>query len=70
MQEYDAGKTKYPLQKDANLVKQKYMTQETATQNIKNQIKSSAKNEKMEEHKSNPMHGQFWQDCERPLVDK
>jgi len=57
MQEYDARKTKYRLQKDANLIKQKYMTQETATQNIMNQLKSSTENEKMEEHKKKPMHG-------------
>jgi hypothetical protein len=28
VQEYDTGKTKYSLQKEANLIKQKYMTQE------------------------------------------
>jgi len=70
VQEYDTRKTKYPLQKDANLIKQKYMTQETATQNIKNKLKSSTKNEKMEGNKRNPMHGQFYQDLERPSVDK
>ena len=64
MQEYDARKTKYPLQKNANLIKQIYMTQETATQNIKNQLKSSTKNEKTDGHKRNPMHGQFYRDCE------
>jgi hypothetical protein len=57
MKEYDAVKTKYLLQKDANLITQKYMTQETATQNIKNQLKSSTENEKMEEYKKKPMHG-------------
>jgi hypothetical protein len=36
VQEYDAGKTKYSLQKEANLIKQKYMTQGTALQNTKN----------------------------------
>ena len=36
MQEYDTGKTKYSLQKEANLIKQKYMAKETAAQNIKN----------------------------------
>jgi hypothetical protein len=70
VQEYVARKIKYPLQKDANLIKQKYMTQETAIQNIKNQLKSSTKNEKMEGHKRNPMHGQFYQDHERPSEDK
>jgi hypothetical protein len=70
VQEYEGGKTKYPLQKDANLIKQKYMTQETATQNIKNQLKSSTENEKMEGHMRNPMHGQFYWVHERPSVDK
>jgi len=41
VQEYDAGKTKYSLQKEAHLIKEKYMTQETAAQNIKNQLKST-----------------------------
>jgi len=70
VQEYDARKTKYSLQKDANLIKQKYMTQETATQNIKNQLQSSTKNKKMEVQKRNPVHGQFYRDRERPSVDK
>jgi hypothetical protein len=30
VQGYDAGKTKYSMQKEANLIQQKYMTQETA----------------------------------------
>jgi hypothetical protein len=34
----DTGKTKYSLQKEANIRKQKYQTQETAAQNIKNQL--------------------------------
>ena len=33
------------------------MTQETTAQNIKNQLKSSIENEKIEELKSKPMHG-------------
>ena len=70
MQEYDARKTKYPLQKEANLIKQNYMTQETVTQNIKNQCKSSNENEKMEKHKRKPMCGQFYRDHKRPSVDK
>jgi hypothetical protein len=41
VQECDAGKTKYSLQKEANLIKQKYLKQETAAQNIKTQLKSS-----------------------------
>jgi hypothetical protein len=46
------------------------MTQETAAQNIKNQFKSSTENEKIEEHKGKPMHGQFYWDLERPPADK
>ena len=59
-QEYDTGKIKYSLQKEANLIKQKYITQETAAQNIKNQLKSSNENEKTEELKRKPMNGQFY----------
>jgi len=68
VQEYDAGKTKHSLQKDANLIKQKYMTQETAEQNTNNQLKSSNEKEKTEELKSKPRHGQFCRDLERPSV--
>jgi hypothetical protein len=46
------------------------MTQETAAQNIKNQLKSSTENEKIEELKRKPMHGQFYWDLEKPSVDK
>ena len=35
------------------------MTQETAAQNIKYQLKSSFKNKKTEEFKRKPMHRQF-----------
>jgi hypothetical protein len=41
VQKYDAGKAKCSLEKDSNLIKQKYMTQETAAQKIKYQLKSS-----------------------------
>jgi hypothetical protein len=37
-------KYKCSLQKEANLIKQKYITQETAAENIKNQHKSSTEN--------------------------
>jgi hypothetical protein len=47
----DIGKAKLTLQKETNLIKQKYVTQETAAQNIKNQHKSSTENEKIEELK-------------------
>jgi len=45
------------------------MTQETAAQNIKSQLKSSTENEKIVETKRKPMHGQFYLDPERPSVD-
>ena len=43
VQDYDAGKTRYSLQKEANLTKQEYITQETAAQNIKNQLSPALK---------------------------
>jgi len=43
VQGYDAGKTKYSLQKEANLTKQEYITQETAAKNIKNQLSLALK---------------------------
>jgi hypothetical protein len=46
------------------------MTQETAAQNIKNQLKSSIDCKKIEELKSQSMYGQFYRDLERPSVDK
>jgi len=70
LHEYDTRKNKYSPQKEANLIKQKYMTQETAAQNIKNQLKSSTEKEKTEELRRKPMHGQFYWDNERPSVDK
>jgi hypothetical protein len=70
VQKYDTGKTKYYLQKESNLRKQKYMTQETAAQNIKNQLKSSNENEMREELKRKPLNGQFYWDLERSSVDK
>ena len=40
-------------------------------QNIKNHLKnSSTENKKVEELQSNPMHGKFYQDLERPSADK
>jgi hypothetical protein len=56
VQEYYTRKVKYSLQKEATLIKQKYMKQEAATQNI-NKLKSSTANEKKEEIKNKPMHG-------------
>jgi len=68
--EYDARMTKYSLQKEANLIKQKYMTQKIAAQNIKNNLKSSTENKTIEELKRKPMHGQFYQDIARPSAGK
>jgi hypothetical protein len=65
VQERDAGKTKYSVRKEANLIKQIYMTQETTAQNSKNQLKSGIENEKIEELKIKPMHWQFYHDFER-----
>jgi hypothetical protein len=70
VQEYDAGKTKYFVQKEANLIKQIYMKQETAAQSVKNQLKSSIESKTVEELKRKPVHGQFNQDLERPPGDK
>jgi anti-sigma28 factor (negative regulator of flagellin synthesis) len=58
------------VQKEANLIKQKYIKSETAALNIKNQLKSSIESEKIEELKSKPMQGNFCPDIERPSVDK
>ena len=57
VQEYYTRKAKYSLQKEANLIKQKYMKQESATQNINNHLKASTANEKKEEIKNKPKHG-------------
>jgi len=46
------------------------MTQVTAAQNIKNQLKPSIENKKTEALKSKPMHGQFYQELERPSANK
>ena len=46
------------------------MRQETAAQNINNQLKSSTENEKTGEMKKKPMHGKFYQQLERPSADK
>lgn len=58
------------MQKEANLIKQKYIKPETVAVNIKNQRKSSIENVKIEELKSKPMQGHLYQDIERPSVDK
>jgi hypothetical protein len=44
----------------ANLIKRKYMKQETAAQNIKNQHKSNTENKTTEELRRTPMHTQFY----------
>jgi len=43
------GKPNTLCKKEANLIKQKCMTQETVAQNIKKHLKSSIENEKIEE---------------------
>jgi hypothetical protein len=53
VQKYDTGKTKYSLHKEFNLTRQEYMTQETAAQKIRNQLKSSTEHEKIQELKGN-----------------
>jgi hypothetical protein len=45
------------------------MTEETSAQIIKNQLKSRFGNEKIEELKKKPMHGQFHQELERISLD-
>jgi hypothetical protein len=55
-----AGKPR-TVQEEINLIKQKYMIQETAVQNIKNKLKSCAENKKTE-LKSRLMHGQFYRE--------
>jgi hypothetical protein len=69
VQKYDTVKAKCSLEKDSKLMKQKYMTQETATQNITTQLKSSKENDKIEKNQRKPMHGQLYRDLERPSVD-
>jgi hypothetical protein len=39
---------------------QQYVTQETAAQNIRNGLKSGTENEKIEELRRKPVHGQFY----------
>jgi hypothetical protein len=46
------------------------MAQETAAQSIKNQLKSSFENEKMEEFKKKPVQRQFYWGLVRPSVEK
>jgi len=46
------------------------MTQETAAQNISNQLKSSFENKMMEEFKKKPMHELFYWGLERLSVEK
>jgi hypothetical protein len=51
-------------------MKQKYVTQETASPNIKNQLKSSIENVTTEKLRRKPLLGQFYRDIARPSVDK
>jgi hypothetical protein len=52
VQEYEDRKVKYSLQREAKLIKQKYMKEETAAQNIKTQLKASIANEKVFEEEA------------------
>jgi len=70
VQEFDARKTKYSVQKEANLIKQKCMIQETADTNIEDQLKFSIEHETVEELTRKPVHGKFYWDLERPSVDR
>jgi hypothetical protein len=57
------------LYQRANLIKQKYTTLETVTQNMKNKLKSSTENEKRE-LKRKPTHGHFYRGLGKQSVDK
>ena len=70
VQEYDARKTKYSLQKEANLIKQRCMIQETAATNIKDQLQSGIENMIVEELTRKLVHGKLYWDLERPSVDR
>ena len=70
VQVYDAGKTKQSLKKKKLTNKSKYMTQETAAQNNRNQLKFSTESEKIEDIKRKPEHRQFYWEREWALVDK
>jgi hypothetical protein len=47
------------MQKEANQIKQKYMTQKPAAQNIKNRLQYSTESGKIEELKRKPIHEQL-----------
>jgi hypothetical protein len=68
VQQYDTGKTKYYLQKEANLLQQKFKTQDSAAQNIKYQLQSSTETQKIEELKRKPMHAGTLKDHQ--LIEK
>jgi hypothetical protein len=68
VQEYVPGKPNTLRKK--KIITTKYMKQETACQNIKNQLMSSTENKKVEELKSKQVNGRFYWDLERPSVDK
>jgi hypothetical protein len=70
VQEYDARKTKYSLQKEANLIKQRCMIQETGATNIKDQLQSGIENMIVEELTRKLVHGKLYRDLERPSVDR
>jgi hypothetical protein len=70
VQEFDARKTKYSVQTEANLIKQKCMIQETADTNIKDQLEFSIENEMVEQLLRKPVRGKFYRDLGRPSMDR
>jgi hypothetical protein len=70
VQEFDASKTKYSLQTEADLIKQICMVKETADTNIKDELKFSIENETVEQLMRKPVHGKFYGDLGRPSLEK
>jgi hypothetical protein len=64
------------VQKEANLIKQKYIKTETAALNIKNQLKSSTENKKIEDipirtlkdHQLKKIDGKLKKECNNGLI--
>jgi hypothetical protein len=53
VQEYDARKAKCSLPKEANLIQQKYMTQETAAQNVNINLSPALKTRRQKDSRAN-----------------
>jgi len=58
------------LQKEANLIKQKCMIQETADTNVKDELKFGIENEMVEQLMRKPVHGKFYWDLGRPSLGR